>query len=101
MAVYWYAGENWNDPGEHQGSLLVLDGEIVLHKHCLAGLPGCPADLTALLESGDVHVMRPCTAECSLGMEPEALYFAKCLLRRVFETYQTTGSLPQNEAITF
>ena len=90
-AIYRYCGENWNDEGETRGDFHDLDGEIFINKRCLE------FDLYDAMKSGDIEISKPCTGEYSSGLRltPGSMYFARNLLRKVFEQYKEDGHLPE------
>ncbi|MCD7774823.1 MAG: hypothetical protein LUH40_04500 [Clostridiales bacterium] len=116
-AIYLYCGEVVSDKSENCGSMCNLDGEIIIQKRCLVE-PEIhtklkktafhrkvvvtkrivqPFDIEELLKTGDIEIVKPCTAEYSQGLYSHSnhqSFFAKNLLRKLFIEYQETGTLP-------
>ena len=119
MAIYTYAGENWNDNGKSQENDCDLqDGLIIIYKKCLVEpeihekIKKMPSgkkklivkrirkenNIAELIGKGDIVIDKRCKNEFSRSRYNENQhYLAERLIDHIFDRYQDDGMLPIEE----
>lgn len=116
IAIYSYAGEDWNARDEDACSALESEeGQFTISKSCLIELAmhrkvkRLPdgrkgrvekaivrhPDLAGMMDRGDIVVDKLCGVDAE--MSGYRLCIHRCLLRHIFESYQLNGRLPKKE----
>ena len=118
MAIYSYAGENWNDDGKSQsGDCMLQDGVIVIYKRCLEEpeihekvkrMPSGRKKLVTKrithypsigdhIRAGDIIIEKECKNAFRRPSYMPIDYIANKLLPKIFISYQENGALPEKE----
>lgn len=116
IAIYSYAGEDWNARDEDACSALESEeGQFTISKSCLIELAmhrkvkRLPdgrkgrvekaivrhPDLAGMMDRGDIVVDKLCGVDAEMSGYRPCIH--RCLLRHIFESYQLNGRLPKKE----
>lgn len=117
IAIYSYAGENWNDENSKSGDTTLQDGSFIIYKECLEKpeihiktkkMPSGrkktiekrithTPDIVKHMENGKIVIEKECKNAFKRSSNMKLDYIAYCLLVNIFESYQMDGQLPEEE----